>query len=160
MPKAIDCNNAVDQTLLEEIKDDGTKHTEVEPIVGSQLIRKYLLNRCKEIFERGQATQGTITISKVIEDEAAAEKMMEKGKWCYILKEYYTTQKANSLVKFMGKLLKQQMLMERIMYECVNNPFMNREEEDQKLLLNLIRVTAPYNTLFGFTVVALIFGMT
>ncbi|KAK0502185.1 hypothetical protein EDD18DRAFT_1065169, partial [Armillaria luteobubalina] len=119
-----------------EIKDDGTKHTEVEPIVGSQLIQKYLLNRCEEIFERGQVMQGTITISKVVKDEAAAEKTMEKGKWCYILKEYYAMQKANSLVKFMGKLLKQQMLMERIMYKCVNNPFMNREEEDQKLLLN------------------------
>ncbi|KAK0226378.1 armadillo-type protein [Armillaria fumosa] len=146
--------NAIDQALwsemyarlcrkiVEEIKDDGTKNAEGEPVVGGQLVRKYLLNRCQENLERGWATKEAIAASmtsKVVEDEAAAEK---KGDGEEEIVLYYAAQKAKrhslGLVKFMGELFKQRMLTERIMHECVKNLFMNHEEEDIESLCVLL----------------------
>ncbi|KAK0226358.1 armadillo-type protein [Armillaria fumosa] len=148
--------NAIDQALwsemyarlcrkmVEEIKDDVSKNAEGEPVVGGQLVRKYLLNRCQENLERGRATKEAIaatTVSKAIEDESAAEKKGD-GKEEIVLysEEYYAAQKAKrqslGLVKFMGELFKLQMFTECIMHECVKNLFMNREGKDKKLLTN------------------------
>ncbi|KAK0241307.1 armadillo-type protein [Armillaria nabsnona] len=139
--------NAIDQALwsemyarlcrkmIEEIKDDGIRNAEGEPVVGGQLIRKYLLNKCQDNFERGWGTKEAIAIataSKVIEDEAGAENS----------EEYYAAQKAKrqglGLVKFMGELFKLQMLTERIMHECVKKLLLNPEEENIESLCVLL----------------------
>ncbi|KAK0195864.1 armadillo-type protein [Armillaria mellea] len=152
--------NAIDQALwsemyarlcrkmMEEIKDDGIKNTEGESI-GGQLIRKYLLNRCQENFERGWATKEAIaaaTASKAIENEAAKATAEKKGdgdqEIVLYSEEYYAAQKAKrqglGLVKFMGELFKVQMLTERIMHECVKELLMNHEEEDIESLCMLL----------------------
>ncbi|PBK86878.1 ARM repeat-containing protein [Armillaria gallica] len=150
--------NAIDQALwsemyarlcrkmIEEIKDDGIRNAEGEPVVGGQLIRKYLLNKCQDNFERGWGTKQAVaaaTASKVIEDETAAEKK-GNGEQEIVLysEEYYAAQKAKrqglGLVKFMGELFKLQMLTERIMHECVKKLLLNPEEENIESLCVLL----------------------
>ncbi|KAK0494844.1 armadillo-type protein [Armillaria luteobubalina] len=145
--------NAIDQALrsemyarlcrkmVEEIKDDGTKNAEGEP-VGGQLVRRYIINWCQENFERGRATKeaiATTTTSKAVNVGAAIEKKGDGEEIVLYSEEYYAAQKAKrhglGLVKFMGELFKQQVLTERIMHECVKNLLLNHGE-DKKLLMN------------------------
>ncbi len=149
--------NAIDQALwsgmyarlcrkmIEEIKDDGIRNAEGEPVVGGQLIRKYLLNKCQENFERGWGTKQAVaaaTASKVIEDAAVEKKGNGEQKIVLYSEEYYAAQKAKrqglGLVKFMGALFKVQMLTERIMHECVKKLLLNPEEENIESLCMLL----------------------
>ncbi|SJK97981.1 uncharacterized protein ARMOST_01237 [Armillaria ostoyae] len=159
--------NAIDQALwsemyarlcrkmMEQIKDHGIKNAEGEPIVGGQLIRKHLLNRCQESFERGWATKEAIAAaaaSKAIGDQAAKAAAEKKGdgeqEIVLYSEEYYAAQKARrqglGLVKFMGELFKVQMLTERIMHECVKKLLVNSEEEDIESLCMLLTTTGQF----------------
>jgi hypothetical protein len=46
------CRKMMEQ-IRSSVQDDGIRNVEGKPITGGQLIRKYLLDRCQEDFERG-----------------------------------------------------------------------------------------------------------
>jgi translation initiation factor 4G len=114
------------EQISTNVQDDGIKNAEGKPITGGQLFRKYLLNRCQEDFERGWVAKeatAAAAATKALEDEAAKvanAKTKEAGTEEIVLysEEYYAAQKVKrhglSLIKFIGELLKLQMLTERI----------------------------------------------
>jgi len=118
------------EQISSNVQDDDIKN---KPIAGGKLIRKYLLNRCQEDFERGwvaKETTAAIAASKALEDEAsikaANDSTKENGKEEEVVlysNEYYAAQKAKrqglGLIKFIGELFKLQMLTAHIMHECV-----------------------------------------
>ncbi|KAJ7350760.1 hypothetical protein DFH08DRAFT_695670, partial [Mycena albidolilacea] len=129
------------EQISPKVQDDGVKNADGKPIVGSQLFRKYLLNRCQEDFERGWVLRdatATTAASKSSEDvtEAAAAESDE-----IVLHsesdEYYAAQKAKqqalALIEFIGELYKLGMLTERIMHECVKKLLSIEHPEDEEI---------------------------
>ncbi len=97
-----------------------------KPIAGGQLFRKYLLNRCREDFERRWVVKeaAAAATTKALEDKAANEKRDDqKEEHALYTEGYYAAQKAKrrglGLIRFIGELFKLQMLTERTMHECV-----------------------------------------
>ncbi len=99
------------ESMSADIKDENIKDRSGAVVVGGNLFRKYLLNRCQEEFERGWKVnlpgkpEGQTEEAALLSDEyyiAAAAKRRGLG-----------------LVKFIGELFKLGMLTERIMHECV-----------------------------------------
>lgn len=99
------------ESMSNEIKDENIKDRTGAVVIGGNLFRKYLLNRCQEEFERGWKVnlpprpEGHTEEAALLSDEyyiAAAAKRRGLG-----------------LVKFIGELFKLGMLTERIMHECV-----------------------------------------
>jgi len=99
------------ETMDPSIKDENIKDKTGAVVIGGNLFRKYLLNRCQEEFERGwkvnlpPAPEGVTEEVLMLSDEyyiAAAAKRRGLG-----------------LVQFIGELFKLNMLTERIMNECV-----------------------------------------
>jgi translation initiation factor 4G len=99
------------ENMSPDIKDEGIRDKAGNVVIGGNLFRKYLLNRCQEEFERGwkvnlpDKPEGTSEEAVMLSDEyyiAAAAKRRGLG-----------------LVKFIGELFKLGMLTERIMHECV-----------------------------------------
>ncbi|KAK0486264.1 armadillo-type protein [Armillaria novae-zelandiae] len=96
-----------------KVQDDGIKNAEGKPIAGSQLFRKYLLNRCKDNFARGWGTKeatAAAAASKVIEDQAAKAAAEKKGdveeEIALYSEEYYAAQKAKRMHTCAKKLLR------------------------------------------------------
>lgn len=50
------CRKMMEQ-ISPNVQDDSVKNSQGQPIVGGQLFRKYLLNRCQEDFQRGWAVK-------------------------------------------------------------------------------------------------------
>ena len=153
------CRKMMEQ-ISPEVRDDGIKNNEGEPIGGSQLFRKYLLNRCQDDFERGRAAkEATATlksmdgeVSKAVNDKMKADR--KDGGSVQYSEEYYAAQKARGqglcLIKFIGELFKMQMLTERIMHECVKKLLGNvdnpKEEEIESLCTHLATVGSLLDT--------------
>ncbi|KAG0708594.1 ARM repeat-containing protein [Suillus ampliporus] len=117
------CRKMMEQ-ISPEVQDDEIKNTEGKPIPGSQLFRKYLLNRCQEDFEHRWFAKEANAAAKASDDQghkAASEKKGEEGHRLFS-DEYFAAQNAKGrslgLVKFIGELFKVQMIKERIMHEC------------------------------------------
>ncbi|KAH0542181.1 hypothetical protein FGG08_003402 [Glutinoglossum americanum] len=93
------------------IKDESIRDKNGNVVVGGNLFRKYLLNRCQEEFERGWKLN--LGVKPEGETEEAA----------MLSEEYYIAAAAKrrglGLVQFIGELYKLGMLTERIMHECV-----------------------------------------
>ena len=110
------------ETISPGVRDDGVLNTSGKPIIGGQLFRKYLLDRCGEGFiERGLAANGAVpqgsngpAFKKAVETSGKVEPQSE---------ENHATQKARrqglGLIQFMGELYKLQMLSEHIMHKWV-----------------------------------------
>ncbi|KAF9529694.1 armadillo-type protein [Crepidotus variabilis] len=80
-----------------KIRHEGIKsHTSGTPIVGGQLIRKFLLNKCQENFEE------LASLKEDGSEEVAIRRRRLVG-----------------VTKFIGELFKLQMLTERIVHECI-----------------------------------------
>lgn len=137
------------QKMMEQISpnvhDDGVKSADGNPIVGGQLFRKYLLNRCQEDFERGWATNEAIAAaaaSKVGEDQAA--KTAAETEVTLYSDEYYAAQKAKrqslGLVKFISELFKLSMITERIMHECVKKLLVNVDNPIEEIIESLCQL--------------------
>lgn len=81
------------------------------PVVGGNLFRKYLLNRCQEEFERGWE----VNLPEKPEGQSEEAAMLSD--------EYYVAAAAKrrglGLIQFIGELYKLGMLTLRIMHECV-----------------------------------------
>ena len=127
------CRRMMEQ-ISPNVRDDGIKNAEGKPIAGSQLFRRYLLNRCQQDFKGGWVGQEAAAAS--IEGWAVKEtkdQKVEHVRWY----EYYVAQKAKrrglGLIKFIGELFKLQMLTERIMHECVKKLLGNAEDEIESL---------------------------
>ncbi|KAK0454510.1 armadillo-type protein, partial [Armillaria borealis] len=107
------CRKMMEQ-ISPKVQDHGIKNSEGKPIAGGQLFRKYLLNRCQEDFERAIKDQAA---------KAAAKKKGDGEEEIVLYSEEYAAQKARrqglGLIKFISELFKLQMLMERIIHECV-----------------------------------------
>ncbi|EIM91293.1 ARM repeat-containing protein [Stereum hirsutum FP-91666 SS1] len=136
------------ETISPKVQDDGIKNQEGKPIVGGQLFRKYLLNRCQEDFERGwlqRETSAAAALTKATEDEAAARanaassKEAEEGE--LYSDEDYAAQKAKQrglgLIRFMGELFMLQMLTERVMHECIKKLLGNVENPEEEEIESL-----------------------
>ena len=99
------------QSMSPEIKDENIRDKNGNVVVGGNLFRKYLLNRCQEEFERGWK----MNLPDKPEGESKEEVMLSD--------EYYIAAAAKrrglGLVRFIGELYKLGMLTERIMHECV-----------------------------------------
>ncbi|KAA6412503.1 MAG: hypothetical protein FRX48_03494 [Lasallia pustulata] len=99
------------QSMSPEIKDENIRDKNGHVVVGGNLFRKYLLNRCQEEFERGWKMH----LPDKPEGESKEEVMLSD--------EYYIAAAAKrrglGLVRFIGELYKLGMLTERIMHECV-----------------------------------------
>ncbi|KAB2569931.1 MIF4G-like type 3 [Lasiodiplodia theobromae] len=99
------------ETMSPAIKDEKVRDKNDNPVVGGNLFRKYLLNRCQEDFERGW--EANLPMKKEGESEEAA----------MLSDEYYVAAAAKrrglGLIQFIGELYKLGMLTVRIMHECV-----------------------------------------
>jgi translation initiation factor 4G len=142
------CRKMMEQ-ISSKVQDDGITNAEGKPFAGSQLFRKYLLNRCQEDFERGWAAKETTaaaTATKPTEDkgikkkkrskkQAASEKTKGGGFELYS-DEYFAAAKAKrrglARIHFIGELFKLQMLTERIMHECIKKLLANVKSPDDE----------------------------
>jgi translation initiation factor 4G len=146
------CRKMMEQ-ISPRVEDVDVKNAEGKLIAGGQLVRKYLLNRCREDFERGwidkEVTAAT-TASQAIWDQtaqAAQGKAAKRGgeEEVVLYSNEYYAQKAKrrrrGLINFIGELFKLQMLTERIMHECVKKLLVkvqNPEEEKIESLCELL----------------------
>jgi translation initiation factor 4G len=136
------CRKMMEQ-ISPDVKDNSVKNFMGQPIVGGQLFRKYLLNRCQEDFQRGWAVKETAA------DDAAQKAACEGSDESVLYSdEYYAPEKARQhrlgLVKFIGELFKLQMLTERIIHECIKWLLSNIENPEvvdiESLCLLLVTV--------------------
>jgi translation initiation factor 4G len=142
------CRKMMEQ-ILPDVQDESMKGTEGKPIVGGQLFRKYLINRCQEDFERGWASReaaaaaAAAAAAKAGDDAAvlAANANKNEDEIALYSDEYYAEQKAKrrglGLVKFIGELFKLQMLTERIMHECVKKLLGNVDNPEEESIESL-----------------------
>ncbi|KAK7714421.1 hypothetical protein SLS57_007147 [Botryosphaeria dothidea] len=100
------------ETMSPAIKDENVRDKNGNPVLGGNLFRKYLLNRCQEDFEQGWEANLPMTKKEGEGEEAAM-----------LSDEYYVAaaakRKGLGLIQFIGELYKLGMLTVRIMHECV-----------------------------------------
>jgi len=136
------CRKIMEQ-ISPKVQDDGTKNSEGKPFAGGQLFRKYLLNCCREVFERGWVTKGTTAAaaSKATED-LVIQKANEKARWQgeesgLCSDEYHAMDKAKrhslGLICFVGELFILQILTERIVHEYIKKLLSNEEAEEVEI---------------------------
>ena len=104
------------------VQDDQVKDAGGKPVTGGQLFQKYLLNRSQEHLERRMANW----ISPVSAAEEGRAAMALNGKQSAVAlysDEYYAVRTAKrqglGFIRFLGELLKTQMLTERCMHDCI-----------------------------------------
>jgi MIF4G domain len=100
-------------SMSPDIIDEGVRDKEGNPTVGGELLRKYLLHRCQEDFERrwpadDQPLHSSVPRQMHVEpfskEDYAAAKEKRQGL---------------GLIKFLCELFKLKMANERVMHECV-----------------------------------------
>ncbi|KAI5824267.1 ARM repeat-containing protein, partial [Schizophyllum commune Tattone D] len=110
--------------ISSNVQDKYILNAKGKPMNGGQLLRKYLLIRCQEDFERGWANKETSTMPVALYSD-----------------EYYALQKAKrqglGLDRFIVELYKLGMLTERIMHQCVQMLLKNVDEPREEGLENL-----------------------
>ncbi|KAJ8582154.1 ARM repeat-containing protein [Rhizopogon salebrosus TDB-379] len=130
------CRKMMEQISL-EVWDYEIKNTKGKPIAGSQLFRKYLLNRCQEDFERGWSAKEAATAITANGKKGTEETELYSD-------EYYAAQKAKrqclGLIKFIGELFKLQILTERIMHGCVKKLLGNVENPEEEEIESLCQL--------------------
>ena len=135
------------ETISPEVQDDGIGNSEGKPIAGGQLFRKYLLDRCREDFERGwvaKETAAAAAAAKASDDQAVKAANEESEESELYSDEYYAAQKAKrqglNLIKFFGELFRLQMLTERIMHECIKKLLVNVENPEEEEIESLCQL--------------------
>ncbi|KAG9033788.1 hypothetical protein FS837_002386 [Tulasnella sp. UAMH 9824] len=144
------CRKMMEQ-ISQNVQDENIRNSAGELIVGGNLFRKHLLNRCQEDFERGWSQKESARAAAALEAagvravEDASKANGENNEPILYSDEYYTLLKARrqglGLVRFIGELFKLQMLTERIMHECVRklvSKIENPEEEEIESLCKLL----------------------
>jgi translation initiation factor 4G len=126
-------------TISPEVQDDGIRNTDGKPIAGGQLVRKHLLNRCQEDFERGWFAKETTATAVAAANNKKGEENLYSDQYCAAQK---AKRQGLGLIKFIGELFKFQMLTERVMHGCVKKLLgnvENPEEEEIESLCQLLR---------------------
>lgn len=140
------------RTIMEWIHpnlSDGKSRTSAGRfVVGGNLFRKYLVNRCQEEFRRGWGVKIVdADAARTTADAAlhAVDEDVGNERSALYSYEYSTVQKAKrrrlALMRFIGELFKFQLLSERIMHECVQqllSNIKNPDEEDTESLICLL----------------------
>ena len=131
------------ECISPKIRDDGIRNNKGKPIVGGQLFRKYLLNRCQEDLECGWVVKEAAAVMRATEDRVVKANEKEgdgKGIEPYS-DEYYAAQKAKrqslGLIKFISELFRLQMPTERIMHECVKKLLGNVDNPEEEDIVSL-----------------------
>jgi translation initiation factor 4G len=134
------CRKMMEQ-ISSNVQNEDIKNDKGKPIAGGQLFRKYLLNRCREEFERGW-------VAKASEDEiikASNHKTKISEEVMLYSDEYFAAQKAKrqrlGFIMFIGELFKLQMPTEHIMHKYLKKLLVsvdNPEEEEIELLCKLL----------------------
>ena len=127
------------ETISPEVQDVGIRTSEGQPIAGSRLFRKYLLDRCRENFGRSWVAKGTTV--KASDDQAMKRDDDSESK--PYPDEYHASQKEKfGLITFIGDLFKLQLLTESIMHQCIKRLLPNvgnPEEEEIESLCQLLK---------------------
>jgi len=136
------CRKMMEQ-ISKDVRDEGIKNSEGNPIAGGQPFRKFLLSRCQEEFEKGWATHETITVAggtdKTDQEEgtAANGKKGVTDKSALYWDEDYAAQKVRrrrlGLIKFIGELFKLHIITERIIHECTKKLLGSKNSEEEKI---------------------------
>ncbi|KAI7829093.1 hypothetical protein BX661DRAFT_181367 [Kickxella alabastrina] len=106
------------------IADENVKNKEGNPIMGGLLVRKYLLTKCQEDFERGWKIE--------MPDDMESDEYYEAAK---------IKRRGLGLVQFIGELFLRDILTERIMHQCFKRLLTNYEtpeEEETESLCKLM----------------------
>ncbi|KAL9058345.1 MAG: hypothetical protein Q9162_001800 [Coniocarpon cinnabarinum] len=115
-----------------EIKDENIVDRNQQPVIGGNLFRKYLLNRCQEEFERGWE----VNLPMNAEGQQGEAAMMSD--------EYYKAaaakRKGLGLVQFIGELYKLGMLSAKIMHTCVKKLLDFEGEPDEASVESLTKL--------------------
>ena len=118
--------------MSSEIKDENIKDRSGNPVIGGNLFRKYLLNRCQEEFERGWE------VNLPLNDEG------QQGEAAMLSDEYYKAaaakRKGLGLVQFIGELYKLGMLSAKIMHTCVKKLLDFEGEPDEASIEGLSKL--------------------
>ncbi len=99
------------KSISPEIKDVGILDKNGKSVGGGTLLRKYLLSRCQNEFERGWK------INLPVRPDGESEEVTTLSEEYYI--DAAAKRRGLGLVRFLGELYKVGMLTERIMHECV-----------------------------------------
>ena len=127
------------ENISPNVRDDDIRDTGGKLITGGQLFRKFLLNHCKQAFERSwPATESEGTPIKKVSESSGEVELYSGG---YDAAKP-TRGQALGLVQFIGELYKLQMLTDRVTHECIkrlltradNNP----EEAEIECLCRLL----------------------
>ncbi|KAK9315747.1 armadillo-type protein [Lipomyces starkeyi] len=118
----------VQESLGDEIFEEGVLDKNGDLARGGALFRKYLLSKCQEQFEKGWKVNDETA-------ETTAEVLTE---------EYYKVaaikRKGLGLVRFVGELYILDMLSEKIMHRCIQNLLVaHPSEEEVESLCGLLR---------------------
>jgi len=131
------------EKISPNVQDDGIRDADGNPITGGRLFRKFLLNRCQEVLERGWAAKDAAAekASKGTTGEKAVETSDEVELYSH---EYDGTQEARrqalGLVQFISEMFKLQMMTERVMHECIKRFLANIEDPEEEEIEYLCRL--------------------
>ena len=117
------------ESISPEVQDVGIRTSEGQPIAGSRLFRKYLLDRCRENFGRCWVAKGTTV--KASNDQAMKKRDDESKPYP---DEFHAGQKEKfGLITFIGDLFKLQLLTESIIHQCMKRllPAVGNPEEEE-----------------------------
>ncbi|KAF8678962.1 ARM repeat-containing protein [Rhizoctonia solani] len=138
------CRKMMERISL-NVRDEKIRSSDGQPIAGGMLLRRYLLNRCQEDFERGWSAKEAALASKAGEDKAASATSAENSGAALYSDEYYAAievkRRGLGLVRFIGELFKWRMLTERIIHACIQkllSNVVNPEEEEIESLCELL----------------------
>ncbi|KAJ6439216.1 putative ankyrin repeat protein [Purpureocillium lavendulum] len=131
------------ETMNPETKDERIKDKNGHVVSGGNLVRKYLLNRCQEGFERCWR----VDIPEARDGEEGSGK--KSGKVEMLSDAYYAAAAAKrrslGLMQLIGELYKLGMLTERIIMECAYKLLDGVVPNEAKIesLPNLLRTVGP-----------------
>jgi len=136
------CRKIMEQ-ISPKVQDDSIQNAEGKPFAGGQLFRKYLLNCCREVFERGWVTKETTAapVPKATED-LVIQKANEKAHWQGEESELcsdgcHAVDKAKrhtlGLSFFVSELFTLQILTERIVHEYIKKLRSKDETEEVEI---------------------------
>ena len=131
------------EKISPNVQDDGIRDADGKPITGGRLFRKFLLNNCQEVLERGWAAKDA-TAANASKDTTTKEVEETSGGVEFYSDEYDATQKSRrqalGLVQFISEMFKLQMLTERIMHECIKRFLANVEDPEEEEIESLCRL--------------------
>jgi len=131
------------------------KGTENHPVTGGDLFQKLLVNRCQQDFERVclRRTETTAVDTSSSVENTAVEKNGD-NELLHSNETHANKQtKRLGLIRFIGELIKAQILEERVVHECIRKLLINiddpREEEVESICALLETVGPSLDTTNG-----------